>query len=114
MRLEDMSEIHVTVHTNLDIFESTYFLTLMCVVQGPRSIFWIDGAISRIVGAQRAPRGRAYLEQGGSGILPQTILAFTASEITRNAFIFINPEKIFPNFYHHSVGLHLKHNCNVI
>ena len=114
MRLEDMSEIHATVPTNLDIFESTYFLTLMRVVQGPRSIFWIDGAISRIVGAQRAPKGRPYLGEGGGGILPQKILAFTASEITGNAFIFINPEKILPNFYHHSNGLHLKHNCKMI
>lgn len=64
MRLEDMSEINATVHTNLDIFESTNLLTLMRVVQGPRSIFWIDGAISRVVGAQRAPKGRAYRRGG--------------------------------------------------
>ena len=37
-----------------------------------------------------------------------------ASEITRNAIISINPEKIWSNICHHNVGLRSKHNSNMI
>ena len=61
-----------------------------CLSKGPWSIFWFSGA-------------EVYNQWGARGMLLWKILKVRASEITRNVFISINPEKCLLNFYAHSM-----------